>query len=85
MIFKLKRIPEKDTLLGYEWIEVLYATPFRMAEQTWKPPMPDEKTIYVISNNYVCRTNKGLCRIGESDLFAALNEEGGYVEVDEEE
>jgi hypothetical protein len=79
MIFKLVRNDPKyiqGSTLGYDWIEVLAFIPMSVERN------PESKT-KEIHNWAICRTENGLTRIGEDDLFFAIEENVEYVEARE--
>ncbi len=71
MLFRLERNPaceRENSILGFAWIEVLAITPRALAnagegeEWCWK----------VLESWYICRTELGLQRISETDLWTAV-------------
>ena len=75
MLFEMLRDPEcENPQLGYETLEVLAIVPFALAE----PDKEDVGCWKVVRNTYVCNTEKGLVRLDEEELWAAV-ERGEYL------
>ena len=79
-IFRLVRVWEdpSETLLGFEWIEVLAIVPCR-AERLPKSESREAET-WVYDSSYLCRTEVGIFPISEMDLLSDMDA-GAYVEA----
>ena len=79
VLFRLKRKMEfkGDGLLGYPWLEIIAISAVALG----KPEEGSESwSVHQVVNDYLCRSEDGLCRLREDDVWSAI--EAGELELD---
>lgn len=81
VIFKVVLADAHESMLGYEWIEVLGFVPFAVKSHTFAcdPDCKSEIPAWLYSNWVIARTELGIHRICDEDFWVEV-EEGIYVE-----
>ena len=82
VIFKVVLADVEESMLGYEWIEVLGFIPFAVKSHTFACCDPDCKSeipAWLYSNWVIVRTEHGIHRIYDEDFWEEVGK-GIYVE-----
>lgn len=81
MLFKLRLVEEHkdDTLIGWEWLEVLSIQPFTFAKAMFDGDVKGSRA-YRFTLQFICRSPTGIVSLTEGDLWPEMDA-GIYVEV----
>lgn len=82
VIFKVVLANSEESMLGYEWIEVLGFIPFAAQSQTFgccEPDCKGEIPAWTYNSWVIVRTEYGIHRMCDEDFWPEI-EEGIYVE-----
>ena len=80
VLFRLEQVPDPSSaILGYKWIEVIAIVPRALAR---RPDDCGDWCVNLIDSWYICKTDFGIQRIPDRDIWAAIEEYEEYILAD---